>query len=100
MWIAACKETGTTRVGFPTKAGSMILNKDNASRGRDLHTQKIASEPVESFMALVGIGGDRRELLFTSNCVEVTSGPLPQEGLTSQPGPPSSKTTIAGAEGC
>ena len=52
-------------------------------------------------MALVGIGRGRRELLFTSNHVEVTSEAAhpPQEGLTSPP-PPPSKTTIAGAEGC
>lgn len=32
----ACEETGTTRSGFSTKAGSTILNKDNANTGRDL----------------------------------------------------------------
>lgn len=42
-------------------AGSMILNKDNANRGRDLQAEKKITlwptESVECFMALVGIGG-------------------------------------------
>lgn len=55
-----CKETGTTRSGVSTKAGSTILNKDNANTGRDLQAQKIASQLKSQwrcFMALVGIRG-------------------------------------------
>lgn len=87
-----CKETGTTRGGLSTKAGSTVLNKDNANRGRDLQAQKIASQPKSQWRALWhwwALEGPQWTSLYLKLCgSDIRGSPLPQEGLTSHPASP------------
>lgn len=75
----------------PTKAGNTILNKDNASRGRDLQVQKIALWPKSPWRALWhwwALAWPPWTSFYLSPCgSDIRESSLPQEELTSPPSP-------------